>query len=51
MKEALFQTEALEYYRRISICCQNTFSPMMFFSDQLLKKGYTISLINHVRNL
>ena len=49
MKEALFQTEALEYYRRISICCQNTFS--LFFSDQLLKKGYTISLINHVRNL
>ena len=49
MKEALFQTEALEYYRRISICCQNTFS--LCFSDQLLKKGYTISLINHVRNL
>lgn len=23
----------------------------MFFRDQLLKKGYTISLINHVRNL
>ena len=50
MKEALFQTEALEYYRRISICCQNTFSANVL-GDQLLKRGCTISLINHVRNL